>query len=260
MENKSALSERLSRLKQQVALLEVHPSSEPQSASGGVLPVPLAAQAVHDLYAATPADGVAVNGFGLGLSMAMAKGKPVVWAIQDMVSHEVGRPYAPGLVEMGLNPDDLLLVRARDMKSLLSVGEEALRSPAVGAVLLSSWGESPAMTLTATKRLVMAAKTGGGTCFLARAAAEVMATASESRWSVASGPSVALEANSPGHPCFSVTLQRQRGGGAPRRWILEWNRDRRAFVEPAPLSGDLVSVAPVRPAVADTVIPWRRSA
>lgn len=215
-------------------------------------------QALHDLYAASPADGVTLNAFGLGLAVEAAEGRPVVWGLHDMAAQETGRPYAPGLNEIGLRPDDLLLVRARDMQTLLAVCEEALRSPAVGAVLLSAWGESKAMSLTASRRLALAARAGEATLFLARTAAEPAPSAAESRWSVRAVASTPFEANAPGRPAFSATRLRHRGGGAPRTWTLEWDRERRVFVEPAPLPGGLVPLAAQRPAGArDTDIARR---
>jgi len=208
----------------------------------------LTRQTLHDLYAVSPVDEVTLNAFGLGLVVEAAAKRPVVWAFHEMAAQEAGRPYAPGLNEMGLLPRDLLLVRVRDIQTLLAVGEEALRSPAVGAVLLSAWGEAKAMNLTASRRLALAARSGGATVFLARAAAEPAPSAAETRWSVRAVASTPLEANAPGRPVFSATRLRHRGGGAPRTWTLEWDRERRVFVEPAPLSGGLVSLAAQRPA------------
>ena len=116
---------------------------------------PLATGVVHDLYAPTPADAVAVNAFGLGMALAATAGRPIVWGLHEMMAQEAGRPHGPGLHEMGLSPHDLLLVRTRNVQTLLAVGEEALRSPAVGAVLLSAWGEAKAFSLTASRRLAL---------------------------------------------------------------------------------------------------------
>lgn len=211
---------------------------------------PLATGVLHDLYAATPADAVAVNAFGLGMALRAASGRPIVWALHEMMGQEAGRPHGRGLHEMGLAPRDLLLVRARDAQSLLAIGEEALRSSAVGAVLLSAWGEAKAFSLTASRRLALAAETGGATLFLARAGAAPCPSAAETRWSVGSYASDSLEGGAPGRPCFSATLLRRRGGGATGTWIMEWDRDGRTFRAPAPLSGGLVPLAAQRPAAA----------
>lgn len=208
----------------------------------------LDARGVHELHAAGPADAVAVNAFGLGMAMRAAAGRPIVWGLHEMMAQEAGRPHGPGLHEMGLSPRDLLLVRTRDVQALLAVGEEALRSPTVGAVLLSAWGEAKAFSLTASRRLALAAERGGATLFLARAGALPSPSAAETRWSVSSWASEPLQGGAPGRPSFSATLLRRRGGGEPKKWILEWDRDARSFREPAPLSGAVVPVAAQRPA------------
>jgi len=202
---------------------------------------------LHDLYAATPADAVAVNAFGLCAGLRAADGRILVWGLHEMMGLEAGRPHGPGLHEMGLAPSDVLLVRTPDIQTLLVIGEEALRTPAVGAVLLSAWGESNALSLTASRRLALAAETGGGTLFLARAGATPAPSAAETRWSVQAAASTPLEGGAPGRPSFSATLLRRRGGGEQRSWTLEWDRDARAFHEPAPLSGAVVPMAAQRP-------------
>ncbi|MGH7020524.1 MAG: ImuA family protein [Brevundimonas sp.] len=211
---------------------------------------PVTTGVLHDLYAAAPADAVAVNAFGLGLALRAAAGRPIVWGLHEMMGQEAGRPHGLGLHEMGLSPRDLLLVRARDIQTLLAVGEEALRSPAVGAVLLSAWGEAKAFSLTASRRLALAAETGGATLFLARAGAEPCPSAAETRWSITSCASEPLEAGAPGRPSFSATLLRRRGGGGTGTWIMEWDREQRTFRAPTPLSGGLVPLAAQRPAAA----------
>lgn len=253
MQNICSSPDRLEALKAQLATLERR--NGPARATGPIqtdddLSALTAAGGVHDLYAGAEADTVSVNAFGLGLALKAANGRPLVWGLHEAVAREGGWPHGPGLNEMGLKLDDLLLVRTRDIQTLLSIGEEALRSPAVGAVLLSAWGEAKALTLTASRRLALAAEAGGGTLFLARIAGTPAPSAAETRWSVAAAPSEPLEAGAPGRPSFSVTLLRRRGGGAPRSWIVEWDRDGRRFRPPAPLSGDLVPMAAQRPTAA----------
>jgi len=252
MENMLAPDPDLMRLKAQLLALE-GPRGRVRSAATvaeGPAPEQVEAQALHDLYAATPADAVSVNAFGLGLALRAAAGRPIVWGLHEMVAQEAGRPHGPGLHEMGLAPRDLLLVRARDVQTLLAGGEEALRSPAVGAVLLSAWGEAKAFSLTASRRLALAAESGTATLFLARAGAVPCPSAARTRWSVEAAASIPLAGEAPGQPSFSATLLRRRGGGATGTWIMEWDREQRSFRTPAPLSGGLAAVAAQRPAPA----------
>jgi len=207
---------------------------------------PLAAGVLHDLYAATPADAVAMNAFGLGMALRAAAGRPIVWGLHEMIGQEAGRPHGSGLHEMGLSPRNLLLVRARDAQTLLAIGEEALRNPSVGTVLLSAWGEAKAFSLTASRRLALAAETSGATLFLARAGATPCPSAAETRWSIASCASEPLEGGAPGRPSFTATLLRRRGSGATGTWIMEWDREQRTFRAPTPLSGGLVPLVAQR--------------
>lgn len=202
----------------------------------------LSAEGLHEAYASTTADGAALNAFVLGLAMRGARGRPVVWALQDMAAREVGDPFGPGLEALGLNPDDMILVGASDPDALLAVAEEALNNPVVGAVVVAVWGELRAFTLTASRRLALAARRGRPV-IVARISAEPSPSAAESRWMIRSAASTPLEANAPGRPAFLATLSRHRRGAQSRTWTLEWDRETRSFVEPTPLSGGLVPLS-----------------
>lgn len=197
---------------------------------------------LHEIHAETPADAVATHAFALGMAMRAAQDRPLLWVFQNLVGQETGAPHGPGLHEWGLNPESVLVVRVRDVVAMLAAGEEALKSGAVGAVLMTGWGEAKAMTLTASRRLTLAARAGGSTAFVVRAAATAVPSAAETRWSVRAALSTALEAEAPGRPAFVAALTRSRQGAAPAEWTLEWDRESRAFREPTPLSGRLVSV------------------
>lgn len=251
MENSLSRTERLAALRAQVTSLEggARRAVRASPFKGGGFPQTLRTRVLHDLYATTPADAVALNAFGLGLALRAAGGRTIVWVLHDLMGQEAGRPDGQGLHEMGIAPSDLVLVSARDVTALLAAGEEALRTPAVGAVLLSAWGEAKAIGLTASRRLALAAETGGGPVFFARAAAEPAPSAAETRWAIRAAASVPLDGEAPGRPAFSATLLRHRGGGAPKTWIMEWDRERRSFIAPT-LSGGLVPLAAQRPAEA----------
>ncbi|HEY0418573.1 MAG TPA: hypothetical protein VGC80_03550 [Acetobacteraceae bacterium] len=116
----------------------------------------LARGALHEIYAPAVADVAAASGFAVALAYRAAGGRPVAWVRQDFADVETGRPYGPGLVELGLDPHRLLLVQARDAAGVLRAGAEAIRCPALGAVLMEPWGEPKALDLTATRRLSLA--------------------------------------------------------------------------------------------------------
>lgn len=207
---------------------------------------PLIRTGLHEVYAASGPHAASANGFTLSLALRAAL-PPLVWIYDEQALHEAGGPYGSGLQEWGLDPADLLLVRVRKAQALLAAGEEALKSGAAGAVLMSGWGESAAYGLTASRRLALAAQAGASTALLVRSDAEPGPSAADTRWSVAAAPSVALEAKAPGRPAFRAALLRSRNGSAGGEWIMEWDRESLSFVEPA-APGGVVSVPADRPA------------
>lgn len=220
-----------------------------ESAETGVTAL-LTDPGVHEFYAESSADAATVSGFGLGAGLSTSSGGDLVWAIHDLTGMEIGRPHGPGLHQMGIAPEAVLVVRARDVRTLLGVGEDALRTDGIGSVLLSAWGEDRAFNLTASRRLSLAAQTGGKRLFLARAGASPQPSAAKSRWSVRSKASTALVGDAPGRPAFAVTLLRHRKGANLQTWMMEWDRDTRSFVEQTALPGGLVSLAAQRSAEA----------
>ena len=105
-------------------------------------------------------------GFAALLALRAAAGKPIAWVRQDYADVEAGALHAPGLAELGLDPDRLILVRARNAADVLRAGAEAVRCPALGAVLMEPWGEPRVLDLTATRRLSLAAAGSGVTLLL----------------------------------------------------------------------------------------------
>jgi protein ImuA len=219
----------------------------------------LARGALHEIYAQAQADAAAASGFATALALRAAGERPILWARQDFVDVETGWLYAPGLMEMGLDPDRVILIRARDTVGVLRAGAEAARCPALGAVLIEPWGEHKALNLTATRRLSLAAAKSGVTLFLLRIAARPMPSSALTRWSVRARRSSALEANAPGLPAFAVTLLRHRAGLPARDWHVEWDRDRRAFNDASPLSRAVVPVPAGRTVAAAWEGEWRQA-
>lgn len=252
-----ASRETLSGLRQGIAALGEGFASAPHGlfASGAAdfdeaLGGGLARGALHEIHAESPADTAAASGFAAALALRAAHDAPLAWVRQDAVDGETGRLHAPGLVEFGLHPDRLILIQVPDAAGVLRAGAEALRCGALGAVLLEAWGEPRLLDLTATRRLALAAGQTGVTPFLIRIAARPRPSAATTRWSVQAGASFALEANAPGFPVFKASLLRHRAGLAPRTWLVEWDRDRCAFDDAAPLSRRVAAVPPGGPAAA----------
>jgi protein ImuA len=191
------------------------------------VPVDLAPAALHELHAA--ADGIALSAAVLALAHAGGSA-PGLWVRHAALDRETGRPYPPGLGEFGLDPAQLILVRAWDALSALQAGLEGARCPGLSAVIIELWGETRAYDLTASRRLALAAKTSGVRVFVARIAAPPVPSAAETRWQLRGAPSRALAANAPGNPAFDLTLLRARNGQEGLSYHLEWNRDAGTFM------------------------------
>jgi protein ImuA len=159
------------------------------------------------------------------------------------------QPYGPGLAQW-LDPTRLLLVEARQQTDVLWAMEEGLRCKGVAAVL----GEIAGADLTATRRLLLAAESGGAMAILLRPAGTTTSSAALTRWQVCAAPGQ----STPGlrdiaQPRWQVELGRARGliaGDRQSRWLMEWN-DETGDLALAASSVDRSSGAS-RPAVART--------
>lgn len=197
-------------------------------------------EVIHEVFATETGQSQAADGFALGLVLR-SEPKSLVWVMQTRAFSEVGLPYGPGVEDWGLETRSLVLVTVRDNAHLLSAGEEALASGAADTVLLSAWGDGPAFTLTASRRLTLAAARGRSTGFFVRAAARPAPSAAETRWRVRAVPSTPQEARAPGLSALAVELLRARSGAPLGQWTVEWDREARTFVPP-PLPRGLVSL------------------
>ena len=217
----------------------------------------LARGRLHELFAADSDDAPSATGFAAMLALLTAgRGLPILWLGTDDSERQGGRLQAAGLIELGGDPDRLVMGVAPDAKGLLRAAADAARCPGLGALIVECRGRCPALDLTASRRLSLAAEQSGVTLLLLRLGAEPVPSAAETRWAIRAAPSRALEANAPGPPQFEIELLRRRSGPSGMCWRLEWNRDRLAFREPA-LPGAMVPLPSRRPASAG---PLRRSA
>jgi protein ImuA len=200
----------------------------------------LARGALHEICEGHEGDHAAASGFALMLaaraaSEGAATERPILWVREDKGERMNGGLYGPGMVELGINPERLILVSAPDTLSALRVAADIIGVMALGAVVIELWGAAKALDLTASRRLVLAAERSGVVAFVLRAAGGAMASAASTRWIVAAAPSVVLPGIAPGATMLSLSLTRHRGGVAPFEMTLEWNRDEQIFDEPAVL-------------------------
>jgi protein ImuA len=163
---------------------------------------------------------------GLRIGNNAVASRTVVWIAEDLSFAESGAPYGPGLDEVGLAPERLIMVATARGRDVLWAMEEALRSPAVGAVIGEIRGER-GVDAVATRRLSLAAAARGTLALLLRIAPGEESSAAVTRW-VASATAHGI-----GPPRLLVRLVRNRRGHL-ESWILEWNRvEQRYALAPA---------------------------
>ena len=147
---------------------------------------------------------------------------PVLWVLE--------RPdlFAPALATAGLHPDRVIYAEAGKPTAVLLSVEESLRHDGLAGVVGELSGH---LTLTASRRLQLAAERSGVTCFALRRSRShddaqlAEPTAAATRWRVSALPSAPPLANSPGTPGLGrsrwhLELTRCRGG-EPASWIVE---------------------------------------
>ena len=132
--------------------------------------------------------------------------------------------YGPGLAAHGLDPGQVVLVRASRDAEILWAMEEGLRAPGIAAVV----GEVGSLPMVASRRLQLAAERSGITAFLLRrwrdggqaARERALPNAAVTRWRIAALPSRPMrDEPGVGHPRWRVELLRCRGG-EPACWEM----------------------------------------
>lgn len=202
--------------------------------------------ALHEVFARRGHE-TAATGFAAGLAWRAASGKTVLWIRQDYSALEFGEIAATGLLELGIDPSRVLLLRVAKPEDALRAASDALSCTALGAVMIELVGAPKVLDLTASRRLTLACAENGVAALLLRFGVEPDASSAETRWVVAAHASPENEENW-GQPVFEAELVRNRQGGTGR-WVMEWSCDDGIFRETA--SGGAVVSAPCdRPAAA----------
>ena len=228
------MEQHLSRLRRVIAEGEAH--GLPEAERRIPLAVPpidatlgggLAGATLHELSAAQPLHFGATAGFALALAArAHEPQKQTLWIATDFACLEAGALYGPGLDQFGLAADRLLIVRvARPIDALFAM-EEALKCRALSAVIAElHHGEAD---LTATRRLILAAREGGALGLLLRPKPPAAPSAAHTRWQVAAAPGEPDELGGLGRTAFALSLTRNRRGPAGR-WTVAWDHHEHAF-------------------------------
>jgi protein ImuA len=181
----------------------------------------MAAAPLHELCPVGPGAETAALGFALALAGAWGSPAGLIWAGEEGVFAEDGAPYPVGLAQFGLDPENLIVVRAAKRDEALWAAEQGLNARGATVICALAHNSKP-LDLKATRRLLLFAEQNGSRCLLVRPLAET--SAAWTRWKIAHAPSSA-EPDELGRPAFSLQLMRSRCGPAGARFTLEWNAD-----------------------------------
>jgi protein ImuA len=188
----------------------------------------LARGAVHEFAPAAPIHLTSAAGFAIALA-ALAGGErgETLWIAPDFAVMEGGGPYGPGLDLFGMTAARLLVLRVPRAVDALWAMEEALRCRALAGVI-AELAEDSIGDLTATRRLVLAAREGGGMGFLLRHRASAIPSAAATRWTIAASPSRPDRFGGLGRAAFDLSLVKNRRGPTGR-WTITWDQHERSF-------------------------------
>lgn len=191
----------------------------------------LLAGALHEVFPAEAGFESAASGFAAALAARAGRGRALLWIRQDFSALEFGEVSATGLLELGLDPARVLLLRVADVAGALRAAGDALSCTALGAVILDVPGMPKALDLVTSRRFTLAAARHGVGVILLRLAAKPDTSAAETRWMIRPARSVHTK-DDWGFAAFAAALVRNRHG-ATGEWVMEWNGDERAFRAPA---------------------------
>jgi protein ImuA len=186
------------------------------SRTGNIHEISLITGEVHEILPGGPGEAGAI-GFATALlaNRMGADPRPALWANSRTAQREIGRPYAPGLAQAGIDPARLMLVTTRNDKDLLWALEEALRSAAFAAIAALA-GDVP---FTPSRRLSLAAASSGTALFLLRPAGTTEASAASTRWRITQRPGLPnpFDARTLGRSAWQIERLRARNG-PPQIW------------------------------------------
>lgn len=221
----------------------------------------LTISALHEISPMRPLDAPAAMGFIVALLVRLQRGlrrsgrKHILWCSRGFETREFGALYGPGLQQLGLDPSLLRIVRVERDDDVLWAMEEGLGCSGLAGVV----GEVADASLTATRRLLLAAGKSGVPGILLRSSGPMAPSAAYSRWRVGMAPSLSPHSddlraetdNRAFFPSWQVELARQRFGsqrldglgGQQMKWNMVWNYEKNCFHMAETLAAQQCAVA-----------------
>lgn len=165
------------------------------------------------------------------------RGGWALWCRGERRRDMVGQPYGPALAHFGLDTERVLFVTTETATDLLWAMEEGLRARRFAVVI----GEGVSPDLIQTRRLQLAAETGGATALMLLppqgSGGQLRVSAAMTRWAVH-----ACAADSSLRHRWQLQLERCRGG-AHGLWQVEWNDEALRLDLSSPLADGLLAAA-----------------
>jgi protein ImuA len=185
----------------------------------------LARFGLHDISPGSYGEVPAAMRFTLAMALRRlsdpAERRPLLWCRLAREVREYGNLYGHGVEFMGLARHRFVTVTLKRPMDALWVAEEALKSGALAMVITDA--DARATSLTATRRLSLAAQAGKSAGLVVFTTPNSGATSSHTRWMVSASRSQPppYDAHAPGRPTWNLELVRARSG-KPGAWIVEW--------------------------------------
>ena len=212
--------------------------------------------ALHELVADNYGSQPAVRDFGLALVASFlhqhrraGDASTVLWCQRKQDDGEFGCLHGPGLIDIGLRPEQLVVITGRRDHDCLWAMEQGLRSGGVAVVI----GMVESAPLIASRRLALAAADHRTWCLLMPACHGREPSAASTRWVIKAEASLPddLNTNGLGRPCWQLALDRSRHGRTGR-WIVEWDHETYRFHLATSVADR--PIAPRRAEVADLLV------
>jgi protein ImuA len=154
--------------------------------------------------------------------------RPLLWCRLAREVREYGNLYGHGIEFMGLPRHRFVTVTLKRPMDALWVAEEALKSGAVAVVITDA--DAKHISLTATRRLSLAAQAGKAAGLMVFTTPQSGATTSHTRWIASASRSQPppYDFHAPGKSSWNLELVRARGG-RPGAWVVEWQNASHCF-------------------------------
>lgn len=187
---------------------------------------------LHEVRGLSHGESVVATGFSLALLKRLEStslhraGMPVLWCQSTQRGFEFGDLYGHALHAFGYDPKRFIFCESNHRDDVLWALEEGAKAGGLCAAV----GEVSGVSFTQSRRLKLAAAASETPVLLVRPHDDLMTSAADTRWHVASSPCASAEFSRRGlgNLRWHIELKQCRGGRAGA-WIVEWNHEAHRF-------------------------------